>query len=51
MGRRLWYQDRYGYWHRDRQAERGSRGSPPMRTVWILLLVLAAIVVLASLHP
>jgi hypothetical protein len=49
--RRLWYQDSYGYWHRDRQAERGSRGSSPMRTVWIVLLVLAAIVVLASLNP
>ena len=49
--RRLWYQDSYGYWHRDRQAETGSRGSSPMRTVWIVLLVLAAIVVLASLNP
>lgn len=50
MGRRLWYQDSYGRWHRDRQAERGGGGgSSPMRVVWIVLLVLAALVVLAQL--
>jgi len=48
--RRLWYQDNYGGWHRDRQAERGAGGgASPMRVVWIVLLVLAALVVLASL--
>jgi hypothetical protein len=51
MGRRLWHQDSCGYWHRDRQAERGARSSSPMRTGWIVLVVLAAIVVLASLNP
>jgi len=49
--RRLWYQDSSGYWHRDRQAERGTGGRSPMRMVWIVLLVLVAIVVLASLNP
>jgi hypothetical protein len=50
MGRRLWYQDSYGQWHRDRQAERGGGGgTSPMRVVWIVLMVLAALVVLASL--
>jgi hypothetical protein len=50
MGRRLWYQDSYGRWHRDRQAERGAGGGmSPLRVVWIVLLVLAALVVLASM--
>ena len=48
--RRLWYQDSYGHWHRDRQAERGAGGgASPMRVVVIVLIVLAGLMVLASL--
>ncbi len=48
--RRLWYQDSYGNWHRDRQAERApSRGGMPAKWALIALLVLAGIIELASL--
>jgi hypothetical protein len=51
MGRRLYYRDSYGRVHRDRAAERGSSGGSviPMKAAVIMLLVLAAFVVLASL--
>jgi len=56
MARQLYYRDSYGQVHRDRQAERavrrpGKRGSSagPSRFFVRALLVLAAIVVLASL--
>jgi hypothetical protein len=49
--RRLYYRDSYGHVHRDRQAEqRTSTGSgPPARFALTILMVLAAIVVIASL--
>jgi hypothetical protein len=51
MGRRLYYRDSYGRWHRDREAERASPGRSLIsaRGALIVLLVLAALVVLASL--
>jgi hypothetical protein len=48
--RRLWYQDSYGRWHRDRQAERGAgSGGMPAKWAVIALMVLAGLIVLASL--
>jgi len=48
--RRLWYQDSYGHWHRDRQAERNPGcGGMPAKWALIALMVLAGIIVLASL--
>jgi Flp pilus assembly protein TadB len=49
--RRLYYRDSYGRVHRDRQAERSTSGDSglPARFFVTALLVLAAIVVLASL--
>ena len=47
--RRLYYRDSYGQVHRDRESE--SRHGIPARFVVMALLVLAAIVVLASLIP
>jgi hypothetical protein len=51
MGRRLYYRDSYGRWHRDRQAERASFGRSLIsaRGTLIVLLAFAALVVLASL--
>jgi hypothetical protein len=57
MARQLYYRDSYGQVHRDRQAERGRQasrqarqlGRGPSRFFVRALLVLAAIVVLASL--
>lgn len=50
MGRRLYYRDSYGRLRRDRRAERGSGVSRmPARFFVLALVVLAAIVVLASL--
>jgi len=52
MARRLYYRDSYGRAHRDRPAERGSgASSAPAFFVVKILLVLAVIVVLASLVP
>jgi hypothetical protein len=52
MARRLYYRDSYGRAHRDRQAERGSSASGvPAFLVMKVLLILAVIVVLASLIP
>jgi hypothetical protein len=47
--RRLYYRDSYGRVHRDRESE-GRQGSPA-RFFIMALMVLAAIVVLASLIP
>jgi hypothetical protein len=47
--RRLWYQDSYGHWHRDRKAERNSGGGIPAKWAVIALIVLTAWIVLASL--
>ena len=50
MGRRLYYRDSYGRLRRDRRAERASGVSRiPARFFVLTLVVLAAIVVLASL--
>jgi hypothetical protein len=45
--RRLYYRDSYGRWHEDRR--RGNRPGMPAKWAVITLLVLAGIVVLASL--
>ena len=53
MGRKLYYRNSYGYWERDRRAEKAGAsagGSSLMRTVYTVLIVLAALMVLASLH-
>jgi hypothetical protein len=47
--RRVYYRDSYGRVHRDRGAE--GRGGIPVRFFVTALVVLAAIVVLASLVP
>lgn len=50
--RRLYYRDSYGRWHEDRRSEsrrNENHSSVPARWVIIALVVLAAIVVLASL--
>jgi hypothetical protein len=55
-GRKLYYQDSYGRIHRDRKAERTANARPAgsgpslMRIVWTVLIVLAVLMVLASLH-
>jgi hypothetical protein len=53
MGRRLYYIDSYGRAHRDRQAEKArSKGGSgmPGRTVLLVLVALAVLMVLASVH-
>jgi hypothetical protein len=47
FGRRLYYRDSYGRWRQDRQGQYRSRS--PARPVVIAFVVLAAIMVLASL--
>jgi hypothetical protein len=47
--RRLYYRDSYGRVHRDRESE--SRHGIPARFFVMVLLVLVAVVVLASLIP
>jgi hypothetical protein len=49
MAKRLYYRDSYGRWQRDRQAERGSGGGTPAKFAVITLVVITAIMVLASL--
>jgi hypothetical protein len=52
MGRRLYWQDSYGGVHRDRDAERSRRGSSfpgPARLALRVLVVLAVIMVIASM--
>jgi hypothetical protein len=46
--RRLYYRDYYGRWQEDRSQPRQRRGLPGGRIMWLLLL-LAAIMVIASL--
>jgi hypothetical protein len=49
MPRRLYYRDFYGRWREDRsQPQQRRRGLPGGRIMWVLLL-LAAIMVIASL--
>jgi len=48
MGRRLYWQDSYGYVHRDRKAEKKTRSHMSMKPVIVPLLVLAALLVAAS---
>ena len=53
MGRKLYYVDGWGHVQRDRKAERsasGSGGFSGMRIVYAVLLVLAVLMVLASIH-
>ncbi len=45
--RRLWYRDSYGRWHEDRHA--GSRSGMPAKWALYTLMVLAGIMVLASM--
>ena len=45
--RRLYYRDSYGRWHEDRRSE--NRHGMPARLAMIALMVLAGIVVLASM--
>jgi hypothetical protein len=45
--RRLWYRDSYGRWHEDRHA--GGRAGMPAKWAIYALMVLAGIVVLASM--
>ena len=47
--RRLYYRDSYGRWHQDRHHE--HRPGVPARFFVTVLIVLAAIVVLASFLP
>src|SRR5712691_7729663 len=51
MGRRLYYRDSYGRAQRDRQAERqsGSSSGLPARPFLTALMILAILMVLASL--
>ena len=50
-GRKLYYIDSYGRVQRDRRAEKIRSGGPSvMRVVYTVLIVLAALIVLASLH-
>jgi hypothetical protein len=54
-GRKLYYIDSYGKVQRDRKAERAAAARPGggpsfMRLVWTVLIVLAVLMVLASLH-
>ena len=53
MGRKLYYVDGWGHVQRDRRAERSasaSGGHSGMRIVYTVLIVLAVIMVLASIH-
>jgi hypothetical protein len=53
MGRRLYYIDSYGRAHRDRQAEKArpkSGSGMPGRTALLVLVALAVLMVLASVH-
>jgi hypothetical protein len=47
FGRRLYYRDSYGRWRQDRRSQ--YRSSIPARFAVIALLVIAGIIVLASL--
>ena len=47
FGRRLYYRDSYGRWHQDRRSQ--YRSGTPAKFAVIVLVVLAAIIVLASL--
>ena len=47
MGRRLWYRDSYGRWHEDRHA--GGRSGPPARWALMVLMMMAVLIVLASM--
>ena len=47
FGRRLYYRDSYGRWHQDRRSQ--YRSGTPAKFAVIALVVLAAIIVLASL--
>jgi hypothetical protein len=49
MARKLYYQDSYGRWQRDRTAGRGS--GLPGGLILKLLLILAVIIVIASFIP
>ncbi len=49
MARHLYYRDSYGRWQRDRQAEKSSGGGMPAKFAVIALVVIAVIMVLASL--
>ena len=47
FGRRLYYRDSYGRWRQDRRSQ--YRSGTPAKFAVIVLVVLAAIIVLASL--
>jgi hypothetical protein len=46
--RRLWYRDSYGRWHEERHA--GGRAGMPAKWAMYALMMLAGIVVLASMN-
>jgi hypothetical protein len=52
MSRRLYWQDSYGQVHRDKKAEKARPGAftGPLRMVMLLLVAMALLTVLASLH-